>query len=85
MRSAVFYEYHANLMEPWDGPAAMAFSDGILVGATLDCNGLRPSCYYITTDEQLVLSSEVGVLDIPVEKVVFKGRFGAGPYATGRH
>ena len=61
-----FYEYHANLMEPWDGPAAMAFSDGILVGATLDRNGLRPSRYYITTDEQLVLSSEVGVLDIPV-------------------
>ena len=73
-----FYEYHANLMEPWDGPAAMAFSDGILVGATLDRNGLRPSRYYITTDEQLVLSSEVGVLDIPVEKVVFKGRLEPG-------
>ncbi len=73
-----YYEYHANLMEPWDGPAAMAFTDGVLVGATLDRNGLRPSRYYITTDDQLVLGSEVGVLDIPPEKVAFKGRLEPG-------
>ncbi len=73
-----FYEYHANLMEPWDGPAAMAFSDGILAGATLDRNGLRPARYYITTDNQLVLGSEVGVLDIPPEKVAAKGRLEPG-------
>ncbi len=73
-----FYEYHANLIEPWDGPAAMGFSDGHLVGAMLDRNGLRPARYYITTDEQLVLASEVGVLDIPPEKVQRKGRLSPG-------
>lgn len=73
-----FYEYHANLMEPWDGPAAMAFTDGILAGATLDRNGLRPSRYYITKDGLLVLASEVGVLDIPPENIAYKGRLEPG-------
>ena len=57
-------------MEPWDGPAAILFSDGDVVGAVLDRNGLRPSRYYITDDGQLILSSEVGVLDIPPEHIV---------------
>ena len=73
-----FYEYHANLMEPWDGPAAMAFSDGIVVGATLDRNGLRPARYYVTKDDLLVLASEVGVLDIAPENVARKGRLEPG-------
>ena len=60
-----FYEYHATMMEPWDGPASILFSDGDIMGAVLDRNGLRPSRYYITNDDQLILSSEVGVLDIP--------------------
>jgi len=73
-----FYEYHANLMEPWDGPAAMCFSDGIMIGASLDRNGLRPARYYITKDEQIILASEVGVIDIPPENVVSKGRLKPG-------
>jgi glutamate synthase domain-containing protein 1 len=73
-----FYEYHANLMEPWDGPAAMGFSDGFVVGALLDRNGLRPARYYVTTDDKIVLSSEVGVLDIPTENVAYKGRLEPG-------
>ncbi|MBN2387340.1 MAG: glutamate synthase large subunit [Anaerolineales bacterium] len=73
-----FYEYHANLMEPWDGPAAIAFTDGILAGAVLDRNGLRPSRYYVTRDDQLILASEVGVLDIPAGEVVSKGRLEPG-------
>jgi glutamate synthase (ferredoxin) len=73
-----FYEFHANLMEPWDGPAAMAFSDGILAGATLDRNGLRPSRYYVTKDGLLVLASEVGVLEIPPENIAYKGRLEPG-------
>ena len=60
------------MMEPWDGPASILFSDGDLVGAVLDRNGLRPSRYYITDDGQLILSSEVGVLDIPPERIVKK-------------
>lgn len=75
---SAFYEYHANLMEPWDGPAAMGFTDGVVIGAMLDRNGLRPSRYYITTDNLLVLASEVGVLDIPSEKVAYKGRLEPG-------
>ncbi len=75
---SAFYEFHANLMEPWDGPAAMGFTDGIMVGAMLDRNGLRPSRYYVTTDNLLVLASEVGVLDIPAEKVAYKGRLEPG-------
>ncbi len=73
-----FYEYQASMMEPWDGPAAMAFSDGIRVGAVLDRNGLRPSRYWITDDDFVVLASEVGVLDIPQEKIVKKGRLEPG-------
>ncbi len=73
-----FYEFHSCLLEPWDGPAAMAFTDGEVVGAVLDRNGLRPSRYYVTTDDILVLASEVGVLDIPPEKVVCKERLQPG-------
>ncbi len=73
-----FYEYNACLMEPWDGPAAMGFTDGTRVGAVLDRNGLRPSRYYVTTDDIVVLASEVGVLDIPPEKVIKKERLHPG-------
>ncbi|MBN2616131.1 MAG: glutamate synthase large subunit [Bacteroidales bacterium] len=73
-----FYEYHSTLMEPWDGPASMIFSDGRYIGGTLDRNGLRPSRYVITHDDLIVMSSEVGVLDIPAEKVKEKGRLRPG-------
>ncbi|MEX0994795.1 MAG: glutamate synthase large subunit, partial [Balneolaceae bacterium] len=73
-----FYEYHSCLMEPWDGPASIAFTDGKMVGATLDRNGLRPSRYYVTRDDTVILSSEVGVLDIPPEEVVQKERLQPG-------
>jgi glutamate synthase (ferredoxin) len=73
-----FYEYHSCLMEPWDGPASIAFTDGRVIGAILDRNGLRPSRYYVTTDDLVVMASEVGVLDIPPEKVILKGRLQPG-------
>ena len=73
-----FYEYHSCLMEPWDGPAAIAFTDGSKVGAVLDRNGLRPARYYVTTDDLLILASEVGVLDIPAENIVSKERLHPG-------
>ncbi|HKG75449.1 MAG TPA: glutamate synthase large subunit [Aestuariivirgaceae bacterium] len=73
-----FYEYHAALMEPWDGPAAMAFTDGRLIGATLDRNGLRPSRYLVTADGFVVLASEMGVLDIPESSIVRKWRLQPG-------
>ena len=73
-----FYQYYATMMEPWDGPASILFSDGDVMGAVLDRNGLRPSRYYITSDDQLILSSEVGVLDIPPEKIVKKDRLRPG-------
>ena len=73
-----FYQYYATMMEPWDGPAAIVFSDGDTVGAVLDRNGLRPCRWYLTTDKQLILSSEVGVLDIPPEKIVKKSRLQPG-------
>ncbi|MFA5975109.1 MAG: glutamate synthase large subunit [Elusimicrobiota bacterium] len=73
-----FYEYHSCLMEPWDGPASIAFTDGQQVGAVLDRNGLRPSRYYMTQDDRVVMASEVGVLDIPPEKVLHKGRLEPG-------
>lgn len=73
-----FYEYSSRLMEPWDGPAAVAFTDGKLVGATLDRNGLRPARYVITKDDLVILSSEVGVTDIPANQVLRKGRLRAG-------
>jgi len=65
-----FYEYHSALMEPWDGPAAVAFTDGRQIGATLDRNGLRPARYLITDDNMVVMASEMGVLEIPEEKIV---------------
>jgi glutamate synthase (NADPH/NADH) large chain len=73
-----FYEYHAALMEPWDGPAAVAFTDGKFIGATLDRNGLRPARYFITDDDLIVMSSEMGVLDIPQSKIVRKWRLQPG-------
>ncbi|MDQ3293102.1 MAG: glutamate synthase large subunit [Actinomycetota bacterium] len=73
-----FYEFHASLMEPWDGPASVAFTDGTVVGAVLDRNGLRPSRYWVTDDGLVVMASEVGVLDIPAGKVVQKGRLQPG-------
>ena len=73
-----FYEYHSCLMEPWDGPAAIAFTDGMRIGAVLDRNGLRPSRYYETKDGLVVLASEAGVLDIPPENVKNKGRLQPG-------
>ncbi|MBL4634878.1 MAG: glutamate synthase large subunit, partial [Kofleriaceae bacterium] len=73
-----FYEYSSRLMEPWDGPAAVAFTDGKLVGATLDRNGLRPARYIITKDNLVILSSEVGVMDIPDDQVLRKGRLRPG-------
>ena len=72
------YRYYSTMMEPWDGPAAIFFSDGDIMGAVLDRNGLRPARYYITTDRRLVLSSEVGVLDIPPEKILKKSRLQPG-------
>ncbi len=73
-----FYEYHANLVEPWDGPAALVFSDGSLVGATLDRNGLRPAKYVVTKSGLVVMASELGVLDFDPEDVVEKGRLHPG-------
>ncbi|WP_327071717.1 glutamate synthase large subunit [Kitasatospora sp. NBC_01302] len=73
-----FYQYHSNLMEPWDGPACVTFTDGTQIGAVLDRNGLRPARYWITEDGLVVLSSEVGVLDLAQEKVVEKGRLQPG-------
>jgi glutamate synthase (ferredoxin) len=73
-----FYEYHSCLMEPWDGPASIAFTDGVRVGAVLDRNGLRPSRYYVTRDGLVIMASEVGVLDVPSADVVRKGRLQPG-------
>ena len=73
-----FYEYHSTLMEPWDGPASIAFTDGIKVGAVLDRNGLRPSRYYVTSDDLVIMASEVGVLDVPPDQVLHKGRLEPG-------
>ena len=73
-----FYQYYATMMEPWDGPASILFSDGDCMGAVLDRNGLRPSRYYITDDDQLILSSEVGVMDVAPEKIVVKERLRPG-------
>ena len=73
-----FYEYHGGIIEPWDGPASVAFSDGTLVGATLDRNGLRPSRYCLTDDNILIMASEAGVIPVAPEKVVLKGRLQPG-------
>lgn len=77
-RRRAFYEYHSMLMEPWDGPAAIVFTDGTLVGATLDRNGLRPGRYVVTDDGLVVLASEIGVLDIDQSRIVRKGRLQPG-------
>ncbi|MEE9161001.1 MAG: glutamate synthase central domain-containing protein, partial [Gammaproteobacteria bacterium] len=73
-----FYEYHACLMEPWDGPASIAFTDGEVIGAVLDRNGLRPSRYYVTKDDMVIMASEVGVLEVAPENVKIKGRLHPG-------
>jgi len=73
-----FYEYHSCLMEPWDGPASIGFTDGVVVGGVLDRNGFRPSRYYVTKDDTVVLASETGVLSIPPEDVAYKGRLEPG-------
>ena len=73
-----FFEYHSMLMEPWDGPAAVVFTDGTLVGATLDRNGLRPGRFVVTEDGFIILASEIGVANIPAEKIVRKGRLQPG-------
>jgi glutamate synthase (NADPH/NADH) large chain/glutamate synthase (ferredoxin) len=83
-----FYEYHACLTEPWDGPASLAFTDGVIVGATLDRNGLRPARYQLTTDNLLIMGSEAGMVEVDVKTVVEKGRLGPGQMIcvdTGRH
>ena len=73
-----FYEYHAALMEPWDGPAAVAFTDGLQIGATLDRNGLRPARYFVTSDDLVVMASEAGVLQVPEETIIHKWRLQPG-------
>jgi glutamate synthase domain-containing protein 2/glutamate synthase domain-containing protein 1/glutamate synthase domain-containing protein 3 len=73
-----FYEYHSCLMEPWDGPASIAFTDGKKIGAVLDRNGLRPSRYYVTKDDLVIMASEVGVIDVPPDRVLQKGRLQPG-------
>ena len=73
-----FYEYHSALQEPWDGPASISFTDGTVIGATLDRNGLRPSRYYVTKDDRVIMASEVGVLDIDPANVKLKGRLQPG-------
>jgi glutamate synthase (NADPH/NADH) large chain len=73
-----FYEFQSNLMEPWDGPASITFTDGQVIGAVLDRNGLRPSRYYITDDERVIMASEVGALCLPPERIVSKGRLQPG-------
>jgi len=73
-----FYEFHSCMMEPWDGPASIAFTDGTVVGATLDRNGLRPSRYYVTKDDRVIMGSEVGVLEVDTDNVLHKGRLQPG-------
>lgn len=73
-----FYEFHACMMEPWDGPAAIAFTDGVQIGAVLDRNGLRPGRYWVVNDGRLIYASETGVLDIPPEKIIYKGKMQPG-------
>ena len=73
-----FYQYHSSLMEPWDGPASISFTDGTQIGAVLDRNGLRPGRYYVTKDDLVIMASEAGVLDVPAEDVVRKGRLQPG-------
>jgi len=78
LEKRAYYEFHASLMEPWDGPAAVAFTDGKVIGATLDRNGLRPARYLITDDNILIMASETGVLDVEPEKIKYKGNLEPG-------
>ena len=80
-----FYEYHACLMEPWDGPAAIAFTDGRVIGATLDRNGLRPGRYVVTHDDLVVMASEAGVLDVRARASKEEGPPAAGKDVPGRY
>ena len=73
-----FYQYNATRMEPWDGPASIAFTDGTVMGAVLDRNGLRPSRYWVTKDGLVVMASEVGVVDLAQDTIVEKGRLQPG-------
>ena len=73
-----FYDYQRTLMEPWDGPAALCFTDGRTVAAALDRNGLRPLRYWVTSAGKLIAGSEVGIVDVPVERVIERGRLGPG-------
>jgi glutamate synthase (NADPH/NADH) large chain len=77
-KRGAFYKYHAAMIEPWDGPAAVAFTDGRQIGATLDRNGLRPARYLVTDDDLVVMASEAGVLPIPEERIVKKWRLQPG-------
>jgi glutamate synthase domain-containing protein 2/glutamate synthase domain-containing protein 1/glutamate synthase domain-containing protein 3 len=77
-KKRAFYQYHSSLMEPWDGPASIAFTDGKKIGAVLDRNGLRPSRYYVTKDDLVIMASEAGVLEVPPEDVLQKGRLQPG-------
>lgn len=84
-----FYRFHSAIMEPWDGPALVAFTDGRFVGATLDRNGLRPGRYYLTKDNRVIMASEVGVVDVAPANVAYKGRLSPGniflvDFAEGR-
>ena len=73
-----FYSYHSSLMEPWDGPTAISFTDGKQIGAILDRNGLRPARYYVTKDDYIIFSSEVGVVDVEEENILYKERLSPG-------
>ena len=84
-RRKAFYEYHASLMEPWDGPAAIAFTDGRVIGATLDRNGLRPARYLVTHDDLVIMASETGVLPVQAGRRPHEGPPAAGPDAAGGH
>ncbi|EIT86747.1 glutamate synthase large subunit [Fictibacillus macauensis ZFHKF-1] len=77
-RKRAFYEYHSHVMEPWDGPTAIAFTNGVQIGAMLDRNGLRPARYYVTKDDHVILSSEVGVVDVAPTNILYKGRLSPG-------
>ena len=77
-RRRAFYEYHASMLEPWDGPAAMVFTDGKQIGATLDRNGLRPARYLVTNDDRIILASEAGTLPVAEEDIVQKWRLQPG-------
>lgn len=81
-RTRWFCRFHSAIMEPWDGPALVAFTDGRYIGATLDRNGLRPGRFYLTTDHRVIMASEVGVVDVPTNEVVRKGRLMPGSAPT---